>query len=142
MEKLQRSMATYVKSISKREDVETGTKQLPMGYLGTSMISHGDDFREDSEYGQCLIRFGVAGQRIAAEQERLVARSTETWMESIGRSLAQMREYQVCLHESALTCFASKKGELTCAPECSEKTRPAAIGIRRVHDEGPEGETG
>ena len=55
MEKLQKSMTVYVKSLSRREEVEDREKVLPVGYLGQTMIHHGEDFEPDSEFGNCLI---------------------------------------------------------------------------------------
>lgn len=54
MEKLQKSMTMYVKSLSKRNEVEDREKALPGGYLGSTMVSHGEDFEPDSEFGNCL----------------------------------------------------------------------------------------
>jgi len=53
MERLQRSMNVYVKSLSKRTEDEK-EKPLPISYLGSTMTSHGDDFEPESEFGQCL----------------------------------------------------------------------------------------
>ena len=55
MEKLQRSMTAYVKTLSKRNEGDDKEKNLPVGYLGSTMVSHGEDFEMDSEFGQCLI---------------------------------------------------------------------------------------
>jgi hypothetical protein len=55
MQKLHKSMTTYVKSLSKRNEVEDKEKILPVGYLGQTMILHGEDFEPDSEFGNCLI---------------------------------------------------------------------------------------
>jgi hypothetical protein len=55
MEKLQKSMTVYVKSISKRTEEDSREKLLPVGYMGATMISHGQDFQHDSEFGNCLI---------------------------------------------------------------------------------------
>lgn len=54
LDKMQKSMNAYVKTISKRSDLETKEKLLPVGYLGGTMITHGSDFEPDSEFGQCL----------------------------------------------------------------------------------------
>jgi len=54
MERLQKSMTTYVKSLSKTKEAEDKEKTLPIAYLGSCMASHGDDFEPDSEFGQCL----------------------------------------------------------------------------------------
>lgn len=55
MERLQRSMTLYVKSLSKRNEGEDKEKSLPVGYLGSTMVHHGEDFEDDSQFGQCLI---------------------------------------------------------------------------------------
>ena len=55
MERLQRSMTTYVKTLSKRQEGEDKEKILPVSYLGSTMVSHGEDFEDDSEFGQCLM---------------------------------------------------------------------------------------
>lgn len=54
MEKLQKSMTLYVKSISRKE-AEDREKMLPIEFLGQTMISHGQDFQADSEFGNCLV---------------------------------------------------------------------------------------
>lgn len=51
---MQRSMTTYVKSLSKVKEAEDKEKLLPMAYMGTTMVNHADDFDPDSEFGQCL----------------------------------------------------------------------------------------
>ena len=47
-------MSGYIKTMSKRNEGEDKEKTLPVGRLGGSMISHGEDFEENSEFGQCL----------------------------------------------------------------------------------------
>ncbi|KAJ9623586.1 hypothetical protein H2203_005848 [Taxawa tesnikishii (nom. ined.)] len=94
MERLQKSMTIYVKSLSKRSEAEDREKILPVNYLGSTMVAHGDDFEPDSEFGQCLSGFGRANERIARMQESYVANATTSWLESLERSLAQMKEYQ------------------------------------------------
>ena len=54
MERLQKSMNGYVKTLSKRQEGDDKEKILPVAYLGSTMIGHGEDFEEDSEFGQCL----------------------------------------------------------------------------------------
>ena len=55
MERLQRSMTAYVKTLSKRQEGEDKEKILPVAYLGSTMVNHGEDFEDDSEFGQCLM---------------------------------------------------------------------------------------
>lgn len=103
-------MSLYVKAISKRSEVEDKEKSLPVDFLGKTMVTHGEDFENDSEFGQCLIstfpslsllitRLLLAGlgqtqEKIARIQETYVVNATSTWLESSERSLAQMKEYQ------------------------------------------------
>lgn len=94
MEKMKKSTDTYILSLSKREKYQDKEPQLPVGYFGSTMVSHGDDFEADSEFGQCLSMLGRANERIARMQETYVANSTSSWLESLERSLVQMKEYQ------------------------------------------------
>ncbi|KAB5550798.1 hypothetical protein GE09DRAFT_150106 [Coniochaeta sp. 2T2.1] len=94
-DRLQKSMNAYVKWMGRRgETFEDKEKGLPTSYLGRTMISHGEDFEQDSEYGNCLVAMGRANERIAGLQEHFVADATATWLESLERSLAMMKEYQ------------------------------------------------
>jgi hypothetical protein len=54
MDKMHKSMAVYVKSLSKRAEGDDKEKQLPGGHLGSTMVTHGEDFEPDSEFGNCL----------------------------------------------------------------------------------------
>lgn len=94
MEKLQKSMTSYIKSISKTKEADEKDKSLPIGYLGSTMVSHGEDFDRDSEFGACLISMGRTNERLARIQESYITKATSTWLESLERSLAQMKEYQ------------------------------------------------
>ncbi|KAI1204596.1 BAR-domain-containing protein [Annulohypoxylon truncatum] len=94
-ERLQKSMNTYVKSLSRRgETFEDKEKGLPVSYLGRTMIAHGEDFEQDSEFGNCLIAMGRANERVAGIQETYIANATSNWLEGLERSLAMMKEYQ------------------------------------------------
>jgi len=54
MEKMQKAMNLYIKAVAKRTEIEGKEKTLPVAYMGGIMISHGEDFESDSEFGQCL----------------------------------------------------------------------------------------
>ncbi|RJE19917.1 BAR domain protein [Aspergillus sclerotialis] len=88
------SMLGYVKSISKRNEGDDKEKTLPIANLGSSMVAHGDDFDANSEYGRCMNMFGKTEERLARIQEAYIAQATSTYLESLERSLAQMKEYQ------------------------------------------------
>ncbi|KAG7289346.1 hypothetical protein NEMBOFW57_005713 [Staphylotrichum longicolle] len=95
MERLQRSMNQYVKWMGRHLDPgEDREKALPVGYLGRTMVGHGEEFQPDSEFGNCLITMGRANERICAIQESFVSDATSSWLESLERSLAMMKEYQ------------------------------------------------
>lgn len=94
MDKMQKTMTVYVKSLSKRAEGDDKEKSLPGGNLGSSMVTHGEDFEPDSEFGTCLSSLGRANERLARVQETYVVGATGTWLEGLERSLAQMKEYQ------------------------------------------------
>lgn len=94
MERLQRSTNGYIKSLSTRSQGDDKEKQIPVAYFGSTLVSHGDDFEPDSEFGQCLSSLGRANERIARMQETYCANATASWLESLERSLVQMKEYQ------------------------------------------------
>lgn len=47
-------MGGYVKTLSQRSEGDDKEKVMPVGYLGTVMVNHGEDFESDSEFGRCL----------------------------------------------------------------------------------------
>lgn len=55
MDRLHKSMTAYIKTLSKRSEGDDREKILPVSYLGSTMLHHGEDFENDSEFGQCLI---------------------------------------------------------------------------------------
>lgn len=56
MERMQKSMNAYVKWASKREDLFGDRERaLPNGHVGRTMVTHGEDFEADSDFGNSLI---------------------------------------------------------------------------------------
>lgn len=95
MDRLQKSMTAYVRWLGRRnETFEDKEKGLPGAYLGRTMVSHGEDFESDSEFGNCLIAMGRANETVAGIQDQFVADATTIWLESLDRSLAMMKDYQ------------------------------------------------
>lgn len=133
MEKLHKSMTIYVKSLSKRNEDESKEKILPVGYLGQVMITHGEDFEPDSEFGNCLIAMGRTNERIAQSQEKYVANSMTGWLESLERSLAMMKEYQVCE-------LPTKFGQSLTLLDCTQKARESSTRLRCFTFQNAEGE--
>ncbi|KAI5790190.1 hypothetical protein EDC01DRAFT_118044 [Geopyxis carbonaria] len=94
MDKLHNTMNTYVKSMSKRKEGDDKEKMLPVDVLAQAMIAHGEEFESDSLFGSCLIMMGQGNEKVARVQDSYVASASESWLESLERSLAQMKEYQ------------------------------------------------
>ena len=60
---MQKSMTGYVKWMCRRGDVlDDKERGLPVSYLGRTMVTHGEDFEPDSEFGSCLI--GTSGRHL------------------------------------------------------------------------------
>lgn len=55
MEKLCLSSNAYMKNLTRRTEGEGKEKLTPIAYLGATMTRHGEDFAEDSIFGQCLV---------------------------------------------------------------------------------------
>lgn len=54
IDRIHKSMTAYVKSVSKRSEGDDKEKTLPIGHLGGTMITHGEDYDANSDYGRCL----------------------------------------------------------------------------------------
>ena len=55
MKQNQKAMNSYVKAISKRSEGDDKDKSFAVGAMGQAMSRHGEEFEEDSDFGQCLI---------------------------------------------------------------------------------------
>lgn len=94
MDRLHSTMSIYIKSMSKRKESDDKEKMLPVDVLAQAMIAHGEEFEQDSLFGTCLTMMGQANEKVARVQDSYVQAAGESWMESLERSLAQMKEYQ------------------------------------------------
>lgn len=94
MERIYKATTGYIKSISKRSEGDDKERTLPIARLGSAMVSHGEDFDKDSQFGQTLTSCGRAHERLALMQENYVTQATSSWLEGLERALAQMKEYQ------------------------------------------------
>lgn len=102
---MQRSMSGYVKWLSQRNELmDNKERGTPMSSLGRSMATHGEDFEQESEFGNCLLSLGRANERIAGIQDSYVDCANATWLDNLERSLAMMREYQVCQSVASTIC--------------------------------------
>ena len=75
----------------------TGTedKMFAIEALGAVMIKHGEEFGEDSAYGQSLVSFGRAHCNIGTFQESFAATFEETYITSVKQSEDEIKEYQM-----------------------------------------------
>ncbi|OLL24278.1 Meiotically up-regulated gene 137 protein [Neolecta irregularis DAH-3] len=94
MDRLFSSMQIYIKVISKKIEGDDREKTLPVDSLGQSMICHGEEFAQESAFGQTLLKLGVAEQKMSRIQSNLVTRTTDSTLNQIERSLIQMKDYQ------------------------------------------------
>ncbi|KAF3917151.1 Endophilin-A2 [Arthrobotrys entomopaga] len=94
MEKLHSSANIYMKSLSKRREGDDREKMIPVDIVGQSMVLHGEEFEQDSLYGQCLTSFGRAHESIARIQETYVQNVNDNWLLGLERDLTHMKEYQ------------------------------------------------
>ncbi|KAF3760340.1 BAR-domain-containing protein [Cryphonectria parasitica EP155] len=93
MVKLQTTMNAYVKWLAHRDSL-LGEKGVPTAVLSRTMITHGEDFDPDSQFGNCLIEMGRANDQVAHFQEQYANDATRYWLDSLERSVAMMKEYQ------------------------------------------------
>jgi hypothetical protein len=143
MDQLQRSMSLYVKWLGRpSEAAEDKEKSLAVSYLGRTMVNHGEEFQPDSEFGNCLIAMGRANERVSAIQETFVREATTTWLESLERSLAMMKEYQVSvLGPFPIWVSSPSKSPLTTTLGRPQEAREPSSRLRRKHHQDAKGET-
>lgn len=72
------------------------------------MISHGEDFESDSDFGNCLVAMGQGNERVAGIQETYIAQASSYWLEGCERNLAMMKEYQVSLPQRCVLCHKTR----------------------------------
>ncbi|PWY70224.1 BAR domain protein [Aspergillus heteromorphus CBS 117.55] len=94
VDRIHKATASYIKSVSKRSEGDDKEKTLPIAHMGSSMVSHGEDFDANSEYGRCMTMLGRAEERLARLQEAYISQVNAGWLESLEHSLTQMKEYQ------------------------------------------------
>lgn len=94
MTKLQTTMNAYIKWLTHR-DTLVGEKGVPTAVMARTMIAHGEDFDRDSQFGNCLIEMGRANEQVSNIQEQYANDATSYWADSLERSVAMMKEYQV-----------------------------------------------
>ncbi|KAF8331993.1 uncharacterized protein EI90DRAFT_3123080 [Cantharellus anzutake] len=97
VERLSTVSQAYIKALTKKLDIDidsTSGKTLPAEALGLVMIGHGDEFGEESVYGQSLVKFGRAHCKIANIQEEFANTFTSTYVHSLEEQIGSIKEYQ------------------------------------------------
>ncbi|KAF9997947.1 hypothetical protein BGZ65_006494, partial [Modicella reniformis] len=94
LEKLSDASNAYLKAISKRVEGDDKYKGLAIETFGVSMSAKSYTIREGSSYRTALQRMGDAHQNIGAAQQELISRFGGSYLDSLERSQAQMKEYQ------------------------------------------------
>ncbi|KAI0351220.1 BAR-domain-containing protein [Trametes cingulata] len=113
------------------EAVENSDKLLAVDALGVVMIKHGEEFGEDSAYGQSLVSFGRAHCNVASLQESFAMTFEESYLSAIRQSEDEIKEYQVQrkkLESRRLSydAAAAKLEKLKSAKKDKEKEREEA----------------
>ncbi|KAF9357584.1 hypothetical protein BGX26_003480 [Mortierella sp. AD094] len=94
LEKLGDTSQAYLKAISKRVEGDDKHRGLAIETFGMSMSAQSYTIREGSSYRTALQRMGDAHQNIGAAQQEYITRFGSTYMDSLEKSQAQMKEYQ------------------------------------------------
>ncbi|KAJ3510355.1 hypothetical protein NLJ89_g4719 [Agrocybe chaxingu] len=105
IQKLLTVSEAYQHALSKKKANETlkeGEKLLPIDILGIAMISHGEEFGEDSVFGDSLVKVGRAHCKIATLQEAYALTFKDTFIVSLGRFRDEIKE-AAC--DTAITKF-------------------------------------
>ncbi|KAF8922986.1 hypothetical protein EDD21DRAFT_385168 [Dissophora ornata] len=93
LDKLSDTSQAYLKAISKRVEGEDKHKGLAIETFGMSMAAQSYTIREGSPYRTALQRMGDAHQNIGAAQLELISRFGSSYLDTLEKSQAQMKEY-------------------------------------------------
>ncbi|KAE9409089.1 BAR-domain-containing protein [Gymnopus androsaceus JB14] len=82
--------------LSKKKDnlaLDDPEKLLPLDILGIILLTHGEEFGDDSEFGSCLTNLGKAHCKVATLQEAYAVTFQDTFLSSIEKFGDEIREY-------------------------------------------------
>jgi hypothetical protein len=86
---------TYQKYLSKKklnEALDEAEKLLPIDALGVVMIVHGEEYPDESVFGNSLVKFGRAHCKVATLQEAFAVTLKNTIM-TLSRFEEEIKEY-------------------------------------------------
>ncbi|GJJ14079.1 hypothetical protein Clacol_008336 [Clathrus columnatus] len=98
IEKVQEACAEYHGYLHKKKEyanVEEGVKMLPIDALGVVMVAHGEEFGNDSAFGQCLTKFGRSQCKIATLQESFASFVRDRYLSSLEKLLGEIEDYEM-----------------------------------------------
>lgn len=141
LEAIHAACSTWMRSLSKKKEGQDKEKGVPVELLGIALFQHGEEFAQDSAYGQALTKLGITQQKLGRAQEAFQSRVSETVMTSMERSLAQMKEFQAArkklesrrlTYDSALSkCQKAKRED----SKVEEELRLAKVRYEEVTDD-------
>ncbi|KAG8755792.1 hypothetical protein FRC14_003673, partial [Serendipita sp. 396] len=96
MEQIYESSRSYYTYLLKKKDTGEGDQKfLPMESLGRVMVSHGEEFGDDSAYGTSLCTLGKAHINVAAQQEKFAENFHSLFLTRVEASIAEVAQFYV-----------------------------------------------
>ncbi|KAA1466813.1 BAR-domain-containing protein [Dentipellis sp. KUC8613] len=98
IDRLQLAAAQYHHSLSKKKQslaLDDPDKFLPRDALGIVLLTHGEEFGEDSAFGQCLITLGRAHCKIATLQEAFALTLKDSFLSTLSKFEDEIKDYEV-----------------------------------------------
>ncbi|KAH7924417.1 BAR-domain-containing protein [Leucogyrophana mollusca] len=95
--RLQAASEDYHHALSKKKEssaVQESEKLMPLDTLGIVMITHGEEFGEDSAFGTSLVKLGRAHCKIATIQEAYALTFQDTFVSSCQSYLQDIKDYE------------------------------------------------
>ncbi|KAJ3034425.1 hypothetical protein HDV00_005045 [Rhizophlyctis rosea] len=91
------SVQVYVRQLSKEkgEGLRSKEKKTPLENLAETMISFGSMLYDESTYGQVLVKFGEAHERISNMQMDYAMRVRDSYANNLQNAINEMKEYGV-----------------------------------------------
>ena len=141
LEAVHNACSLWMRSLAKKKEGQDKEKGTAIDLFGVALLQHGEDFAHESAYGQALTRLGAAEQKIGRAQEAFHTKVCENVLESMERSLAQMKELNAArkklesrrlTYDSALSkCQKAKRED----SRVEEELRMAKVRYEEVTDD-------
>ncbi|KAG1853156.1 hypothetical protein DFJ58DRAFT_914251 [Suillus subalutaceus] len=95
--KLQAAAEDYQHVLSKKKEstvAQETEKLVPLDALGIVMISHGEEFGDDSAFGTSLVKLGRAHCKVATLQEAYALTFQDTFITSCQKFVQDIKDYE------------------------------------------------